>query len=336
MTDVDGKPLTADYTYQFFVLTGDVNADRVVNDRDLYAVWQNLLKPAAARDLNADLDGDSQVTQTDVNVVKGNYLATLAPVTMAPVPLMVLAASQPIVAAQSLDLAESQEATTHSASALAPTEAANAAGPSLAMASASDSNLTTNTVGIVPILYPEPIAPFFPTFVAADVRRLTLSKHEDTIDSSRLLPITDATLESHSVLLAMNFSSTVELDPQLSILKRIGMSADSSQSWITILPPREPCSNGRESALSEFEKSQSGLTSAATMVQEFNAPMFLGNYLPRKHRGGEGTEKDDVGIIASRQQLRPRLERMGSHVVESHPATTEIRAAESPVKETYR
>ncbi len=77
VSDAFGHPMAADYTFAFYVLTGDVNGDRVVNDRDLYEVWQNLLKPPASRNLNDDLTGDGQVTQADVNVVKGNYLATL-------------------------------------------------------------------------------------------------------------------------------------------------------------------------------------------------------------------------------------------------------------------
>jgi hypothetical protein len=79
VTDRAGSPLTASVVFEFFVLTGDANADRVVNDLDLYLVWQNLLLPPSARNLNEDLTGDGQVTMADVNVVKSNYLATLPP-----------------------------------------------------------------------------------------------------------------------------------------------------------------------------------------------------------------------------------------------------------------
>jgi hypothetical protein len=79
VTDQFGLRLAADFVFDFFVLTGDANGNRVVNDLDLYEVWQNLLKPAAARDLNEDLTGDGQVTSADVSVVRGNYLATLPP-----------------------------------------------------------------------------------------------------------------------------------------------------------------------------------------------------------------------------------------------------------------
>jgi hypothetical protein len=74
---VHGKPMAADFTFSFYVLTGDVNADRVTNDLDLYQVWQNLLKPSANRNLNEDLNKDGQVTLADVAIVKGNYLAKL-------------------------------------------------------------------------------------------------------------------------------------------------------------------------------------------------------------------------------------------------------------------
>jgi hypothetical protein len=56
-------------------LLGDVNADGVTGDLDLYLVWQNLLRPEADRDLGYDLDGDGLVTMADVDVVRANYLA---------------------------------------------------------------------------------------------------------------------------------------------------------------------------------------------------------------------------------------------------------------------
>jgi len=47
------------------VLTGDVNGNRVVNDIDLYGVWQELLKAPASRDLNAGSGCDGAVTLAD-------------------------------------------------------------------------------------------------------------------------------------------------------------------------------------------------------------------------------------------------------------------------------
>jgi hypothetical protein len=75
--DTGGNGLLTPASTDFFVLAGDHNADRVTNDLDLYSVWQNLLKPAAQRDPNADLDGDGTVTMADLDLVRNNYLALL-------------------------------------------------------------------------------------------------------------------------------------------------------------------------------------------------------------------------------------------------------------------
>jgi hypothetical protein len=83
-----GKPMAADFTFAFHVLAGDVNADRATNDRDLYGVWQDLLKPAASRNLNNDLNNDGQVSQADLAIIKANYLAKLpAALLLASLPL---------------------------------------------------------------------------------------------------------------------------------------------------------------------------------------------------------------------------------------------------------
>jgi hypothetical protein len=78
VTDASGLPLGHDYQFSFYVLKGDTNGDRVVNDLDLYNVWQNQLKPAAAANLNDDLNGDGKVDAADLAIVQGNYLAKLA------------------------------------------------------------------------------------------------------------------------------------------------------------------------------------------------------------------------------------------------------------------
>ncbi len=75
--DLGNLPLDRDYSVPFHVLRGDANGDRVTNDLDLFRVWQALLQPANARDLNQDLNGDGQVTTADLDVVKGNYLHAL-------------------------------------------------------------------------------------------------------------------------------------------------------------------------------------------------------------------------------------------------------------------
>jgi len=58
VVDSDGAAMANDFHYDFHVLSGDVNGDRVVNEQDLYLVWQNLSKPVAQQDMNGDLDGD--------------------------------------------------------------------------------------------------------------------------------------------------------------------------------------------------------------------------------------------------------------------------------------
>ena len=83
VTDAGSKPLATDGALSFHVLTGDANGDATTNDRDLYLVWQNLLKPAGARNLNEDLTGDGQLTSADVDVVRSNYLVALAAPLMA-------------------------------------------------------------------------------------------------------------------------------------------------------------------------------------------------------------------------------------------------------------
>jgi len=56
----------------------DVNHDRVVNDLDVYLVWQNLLQPPGSRDLQFDLDGDAAVTTADVTIVRASYGLVIA------------------------------------------------------------------------------------------------------------------------------------------------------------------------------------------------------------------------------------------------------------------
>jgi hypothetical protein len=74
IADINGQSLSANVSTDFHVLPGDANGDRVVNDRDLFAVWQNSLRPLAQQDLNADVNGDGRVTAADVQVIKSFYL----------------------------------------------------------------------------------------------------------------------------------------------------------------------------------------------------------------------------------------------------------------------
>jgi hypothetical protein len=67
-----GGPLERDFIYDFYVLRGDANGDRVTNDLDLLQVWQSLGGSPAF-----DLTGDNLVTNADLDVIRNNYRATL-------------------------------------------------------------------------------------------------------------------------------------------------------------------------------------------------------------------------------------------------------------------
>jgi YD repeat-containing protein len=74
IVDAQGASLAANAVMTFYLLPGDVNGDRVVNERDLLAVWVDSRKPVQEQDLNSDLTGDGRVTAADVNVVQNNFL----------------------------------------------------------------------------------------------------------------------------------------------------------------------------------------------------------------------------------------------------------------------
>jgi hypothetical protein len=77
VVDVGGIAMAQDSQTTFHLLPGDANGDRVVNDLDLYRVWQNQLKQPANRDANEDLNADGQVDAADLNPVEDNFLNTL-------------------------------------------------------------------------------------------------------------------------------------------------------------------------------------------------------------------------------------------------------------------
>ena len=77
VTNGSAQVLTTDVALNFFVLPGDANGDRVVNDRDLLQVWQSSLSALGQQNLNNDLTGDGRVTTVDVSLVRSNYLAKL-------------------------------------------------------------------------------------------------------------------------------------------------------------------------------------------------------------------------------------------------------------------
>ena len=77
VTNGSAQVLTTDVALNFFVLPSDANGDRVVNDRDLFQVWQSSLNAPGQQDLNNDLTGDGRVTAADVSLVRSNYLTKL-------------------------------------------------------------------------------------------------------------------------------------------------------------------------------------------------------------------------------------------------------------------
>jgi hypothetical protein len=73
----EGIAMVRDHVADFTVLAGDTNGDAVTNDLDLYNVWQNLLRPAADRDLSHDLNGDGQIDARDLEVVGANIESSI-------------------------------------------------------------------------------------------------------------------------------------------------------------------------------------------------------------------------------------------------------------------
>ena len=63
-----------DFALSFQVKAGDTNADGVTNDVDLVGMWRALRKPVGQRDLNYDLNGDGQVNEKDLDLLKSKYL----------------------------------------------------------------------------------------------------------------------------------------------------------------------------------------------------------------------------------------------------------------------
>ena len=77
VANADGVFLAADHAVSFGVLAGDLDGNGLVNDRDLYAVWTNLLRIPALRDPAADVDRNGTVDAWDIQCLTERYLATL-------------------------------------------------------------------------------------------------------------------------------------------------------------------------------------------------------------------------------------------------------------------
>jgi hypothetical protein len=79
--------MSSNYVSTLHALSGDVSGDAVVNDLDLYQVWQNLLRAPQDRDPAADIDRNGTVDQADVDSLLLLYQARL-PAPGSPVPLV--------------------------------------------------------------------------------------------------------------------------------------------------------------------------------------------------------------------------------------------------------
>jgi len=77
VANADGGLLAADHAVAFGVLAGDLDGNGLVNDRDLYAVWTNLLRDPALRDPAADVDRSGTVDSTDLTRLGAIYLSSL-------------------------------------------------------------------------------------------------------------------------------------------------------------------------------------------------------------------------------------------------------------------
>ena len=81
ISDLAGNPMTADYTFDFFVLAGDANHDRVVDINDLSTLasnWQSVGKVFSQGDFNYDGTVDAK----DLTILATNwqkYLPAPAP-----------------------------------------------------------------------------------------------------------------------------------------------------------------------------------------------------------------------------------------------------------------
>jgi hypothetical protein len=72
-----GTPMSADFSFDFHVLKGDVDASRATNDLDLFTVWLNQKRTTSTRSLNRDANGDKLFDAGDITSVKENYLKQL-------------------------------------------------------------------------------------------------------------------------------------------------------------------------------------------------------------------------------------------------------------------
>jgi hypothetical protein len=81
--DASGNPLSADFSFDFFVLGGDANHDGVVNVTDLFALATNW-KTSGKTFSQGDFNYDGEVDLNDLQVLAGNWGKTASGFSMAP------------------------------------------------------------------------------------------------------------------------------------------------------------------------------------------------------------------------------------------------------------
>jgi hypothetical protein len=92
------QPMAQDFTFDFFVLAGDANRDRVVNFSDLLALAKNYNKTGATW-ADGDFTGDGTVNFADLLILAKAYNKALP----APAPVVTVApAIAPVTAASVL------------------------------------------------------------------------------------------------------------------------------------------------------------------------------------------------------------------------------------------
>src|SRR5205823_5737642 len=76
VTDAAGNPLAGDFSYGFFVLTGDANHDRTVNTVDFNILATNFSFTGRTF-TQGDFNYDGKVDTVDFNLLAGNFSKTL-------------------------------------------------------------------------------------------------------------------------------------------------------------------------------------------------------------------------------------------------------------------
>jgi hypothetical protein len=73
LADITGTPVVSDYTFEFHVLHGDANGDRVVDAWDYIALKRTFGTTVGAGPETADLDGDGVVGWSDLQMLMGSF-----------------------------------------------------------------------------------------------------------------------------------------------------------------------------------------------------------------------------------------------------------------------